>query len=151
MEQLNARLFKKVKNVVNRLKLYQKLKIRNMKNIKNILLLVALALLLTMTSTPVFAGDADHQIFAAEKDTTAQEKVVCYEVFGMDCPGCQSALEKQVKKIDGVADAKASFKEKQVVIEMKPGADISEAEIEKRIKKANFTPGKKIEPSKDEE
>jgi copper chaperone CopZ len=69
----------------------------------------------------------------------------------MDCPGCQSALEKQVKKIDGVANAKASFKEKQVVIEMKPGAKVSEEEIEKRIKKANFTPGKKIEPVKNEE
>lgn len=122
-----------------------------MKKIKNTLLLVAVAFLLSMASNPVFAGDAERQLFAAEKDTTTQEKVVCYEVFGMDCPGCQSALEKQVKKIDGVANAKASFKEKQVVIEMKPGAKVSEEEIEKRIKKANFTPGKKIEPVKNEE
>jgi len=38
-----------------------------------------------------------------------------------------------------------------VVIEMKPGATVSEEEIEKRIKKANFTPGKKIKAAKDEE
>jgi len=34
---------------------------------------------------------------------------------------------------------------------MKPGAKVSEEEIEKRIKKANFTPGKKIGPAKNEE
>jgi copper chaperone CopZ len=122
-----------------------------MNKIKNTLLLVAVAFLLSITSNPVFAGNSEFQTVAAEKDTTSQENVVCYEVFGMDCPGCQSALEKQVKKIDGVADAKASFKEKQVVIKMKPGAKVSEEEIEKRIKKANFTPGKKIEPAKNEE
>ena len=119
-----------------------------MKKIKNTLLLVAVAFLLSVVSNPAFAGNLEYEAFVADKDTTSQEKVVCYEVFGMDCPGCQSALEKQVKKIDGVADAKASFKEKQVFIELKPGAKVSEEEIEKRIKKANFTPGKKIEPAK---
>ena len=122
-----------------------------MKKIKNNLLLIAIVFLLPLASNSVFAEGLEHQAFVSEKDTTSQDRVVCYEVFGMDCPGCQSALEKQVKKIDGVAGAKASFKEKQVIIEMKPGAKVSEEEIEKRIKKANFTPGKKIEPSKDEE
>ena len=122
-----------------------------MKKKKNTLLLIAVAFVLSLSANPVFAGDVEYETFTAEKDTTSQKNVVCYEVFGMDCPGCQSALEKQVKKIDGVAGAKASFKEKQVVIELKPGAKVSQEEIEKRIKKANFTPGKKIEPAKDEE
>ncbi|QIA08371.1 heavy-metal-associated domain-containing protein [Draconibacterium halophilum] len=122
-----------------------------MKKIKNNLLLIAVIFLLSLASNSVFAAGAEHQAFVSEKDTTSQEKVVCYEVFGMDCPGCQSALEKQVKKIDGVANAKASFKEKQVIIELKPGAEVTEKEIEERIKKANFTPGKKIELSKNEE
>jgi len=122
-----------------------------MKKINNTVLFVAVAFLLSLASNPIIAENAECQTVVAEKDTTQQENVVCYEVFGMDCPGCQSALEKQVKKIDGVADAKASFKEKQVVIEMKPGAKVSEEEIEKRIKKANFTPGKKIEPAKNED
>jgi copper chaperone CopZ len=101
-----------------------------MKKKKNTLLFVAVVFFLLLTVNPVFAGGAEHETFAAEKDTTSQENVVYYEVFGMDCPGCQSALEKQVKKIDGVADAKASFKEKQVVIEMKPGAKVTDEEIE---------------------
>lgn len=118
---------------------------------KNKALLLLFALMMSVTASSIFAANnKENPVLISEKDTT-QTNVVCYEVFGMDCPGCQSALEKQVKKIDGVAGAKASFKEKQVIIEMKPGAKVSEEEIEKRIKKANFTPGKKIEPSKDEE
>jgi copper chaperone CopZ len=119
-----------------------------MKYLKNSLIIIALAAF-AFANTAVYAGNIEEKIIIAENDTT-QNKVVCYEVFGMDCPGCQSALEKQVKKIDSVADAKASFKEKQVVIEMKPGVKVSEDEIKKRIKKANFTPGKKIEPVKNE-
>ncbi|MDA3879031.1 MAG: cation transporter [Prolixibacteraceae bacterium] len=119
-----------------------------MKYLKNCFLLIAI--FISSASTAVFADDFKSEVIIAEKDTT-QNKVVCYEVFGMDCPGCQSALEKQVKKIDGVADAKASFKEKQVVIDLKPDAKVSDEEIEKHIKKANFTPGKKIEPVKNEE
>lgn len=117
---------------------------------KNKAIRLLFALLMSVTASSVFATHMENPVLNSEKDTT-QTNLVCYEVFGIDCPGCQSALEKQVKKIDGVADAKASFKEKQVIVELKPGAEVSGEEIEKRIKKANFTPGKKIEPAKDEE
>lgn len=121
-----------------------------MKNLKNNLLLVITVIFVSSLSTSVYAGDIDSPVVITEQDTT-QNKIVCYEVFGMDCPGCQSALEKQIKKIEGVAEAKASFKAKEVVIELKPGAEVANEEIEKRIKKANFTPGKKIEPVEHEE
>lgn len=121
-----------------------------MKNLKQHIVCIAMTLFLSTFAHATFAGDTENQIMTAEKDTI-QNTTVCYEVFGMDCPGCQSALEKQVKKIEGVADAKASFKEKQVVIELMPDAKVSDQEIEKRIKKANFTPGKKIKDVKDEE
>ncbi|HKK67522.1 MAG TPA: cation transporter, partial [Bacteroidales bacterium] len=80
-----------------------------------------------------------------------EEQVVHYEVFGMDCPGCQSALEKQVNKIEGVAGSTASFQKKQVSVVLEPGASVSDEEIEKRIKKANFTPGKKLNTIENEE
>ena len=113
-----------------------------MRHLKYSILLIIIAFFLSSVSSEVFAENTENKIIIAEKDST-QNNIVCYEVFGMDCPGCQSALEKQVKKIDGVAEAKASFKEKEVVIKLKQGAKVSEEEIEKRIKKANFTPGKK--------
>jgi copper chaperone CopZ len=122
-----------------------------MKQTKINLTVIAILFTLTATSIEAFAGIRDHQTLSVEQDSAKQEKFVYYEVFGMDCPGCQSALEKQVNKIEGVAGSKASFKEKQVVIELKPDAKVSDEEIEKRIKKANFTPGKKIKPQQDEE
>ncbi len=85
------------------------------------------------------------------RTTTKKKQVIHYEVFGMDCPGCQSALEKQVNKIEGVASSTASFKKKQVSVVLEPGASVSDEEIEKRIKKSNFTPGKKLNPAKNEE
>ncbi|WP_291860686.1 heavy-metal-associated domain-containing protein [Marinilabilia sp.] len=86
-----------------------------------------------------------------DRITNNEQQVVHYEVFGMDCPGCQSALEKQVNKIEGVDSSTASFQKKQVSVVLESGASVSDKEIEKRIKKANFTPGKKLNPSKNEE
>lgn len=95
------------------------------------------------------AGENPNQNIQLKKDTL-NTNMVCYEVFGMDCPGCQSALEKQIKKIDGVAEAKASYKEKEVLITLKPDAQVKEEEILNRIKKANFTPGERKESDKNE-
>ncbi len=122
-----------------------------MKQIKNKLTVIAMILFLSASSTGVFAENSFDRTNAIEQDSAKQIIIVTYEVFGMDCPGCQSALEKQVNKIDGVSKSSASFKEKQVIIELKPDAKVSDEEIKKRIKKANFTPGKKIKNEKDEE
>lgn len=105
--------------------------------------IVFIILYLALNSSNIHAKSFQTELNYIQKDSLKENTVVCYEVFGMDCPGCQSALEKQVKKIEGVADVKASFKEKEVLIKLKPGAFVSNEEIEKRIKKANFTPGKK--------
>lgn len=67
-----------------------------------------------------------------------------YEVFGMDCPGCQGGLEKLVKKIPAVESAKANWVEKQLVITAKPETELKDEVIYDAIKRANFTPGKRI-------
>lgn len=108
-------------------------------------------LFLAMGTSVLFAGNSQNTEVRIQADSIAQKDSVLYEVFGMDCPGCQSALEKQLKKIDGVADASASWKKKEVVIRLKPGTAVKEEEIFDRIERANFTPGKKINAGKDEE
>lgn len=108
-------------------------------------------LFLGLGTPTLFAGSSQNQEDRIQADSLIQKDSVSYEVFGMDCPGCQSALEKQVKKIDGVADASASWKKKEVVIRLKPDSSVKEEDIFDRIEKANFTPGKKINPEKDEE
>ena len=67
-----------------------------------------------------------------------------YQVFGMDCPGCQSALEKLVNKIPGVLDCEANWKEKQLLVRIQKGAEVIDDKIFDAIQRANFTPGKRL-------
>jgi len=67
-----------------------------------------------------------------------------YEVFGMDCPGCQGAVEKLVKKIPAVQDAKADWQKKELAVTIRPGSELDDEDIYDAIKRANFTPGKRI-------
>lgn len=68
-----------------------------------------------------------------------------YQVYGMNCPGCHGALEKQINKIPGVVSSKADWVKQKIEIKVFSDAIISEEDIFKRIKKANLTPGEKME------
>ncbi len=77
-------------------------------------------------------------------DSVQQSQTRVYEVFGMDCPGCHGGLEKLVKKIPAVEDAKANWITKQVVVTVRPGAELNDEDIYDAIRRSNFTPGKRI-------
>ena len=72
-------------------------------------------------------------------------KQVTYEVFGMDCPGCHGGLEKNLKKVPGVVDASANWKEQIVTIRFDAEQDLDPARIEKAIRDSNFTPGERLD------
>lgn len=80
---------------------------------------------------------ADLQIVEAE--------VRIYEVFGMDCPGCHGGLEKQLNAIDGVLDSEADWTNKQVKVIVDPNKNVSDDSIFAGMKRANFTPGKRLQ------
>ncbi len=67
-----------------------------------------------------------------------------YEVFGMDCPGCHGGLEKLVKKIPDVQQAEANWVKKQLVVTVRPEAELNDEDIYDAIRRANFTPGNRI-------
>ncbi len=67
-----------------------------------------------------------------------------YEVFGMDCPGCHGGLEKLVKKIPDVQQAEANWVKKQLVVTVRPEAELNDEDIYDAIKRANFTAGNRI-------
>lgn len=68
-----------------------------------------------------------------------------YEVFGMGCPGCHSGLTKLVKKIDGVKNAEANWKKKQLTVILLQGAKLNDKDVFDAMKRGNFTPGKRIQ------
>ncbi len=76
-------------------------------------------------------------------NSTENIEIRIYEVFGMDCPGCQGGVEKLVNKIPGVLDSKANWKKKQIVVRIRKGEEVSDEAIFEAIRKANFTPGKR--------
>lgn len=67
-----------------------------------------------------------------------------YEVFGMDCPGCHGGVEKLVKNITAVHDAKANWEKKTLTVWVKLRVELNDEDIFNAIRKANFTPGKRI-------
>ena len=75
----------------------------------------------------------------------AGTETVTYEVFGMDCPGCHGGLEKNLRKIPGVVDAAASWKEKRVTIRVQKGHVVPASEIQAAIERSNFTMGKRLD------
>ena len=72
-------------------------------------------------------------------------EVRIYEVFGMDCPGCHGGVENLVLKIPAVLSAQADWKEQRLVVVVKPGSQLDDELVYDAIRRANFTPGKRIQ------
>lgn len=67
-----------------------------------------------------------------------------YEVFGMDCPGCHGGLNKLVEKIPEIQQAESNWRKKRLLVTVKPGAELNDEDIYDAIRRANFTPSKRI-------
>ena len=74
-----------------------------------------------------------------------KREVRIYEVFGMDCPGCHGGLEKLVLKIPAVAVASADWKEQRLVVVVETGAQLNDELVYDAVRRANFTPGKRLQ------
>ncbi len=94
---------------------------------RNILLAAVL-----MTPLALWAQKQDVKQ-AAERDT------LTYTVYGMDCPGCEGGLEKQINKIPAVLSSEASWVDQRLWVVVKPDSVLKREDVAFRIKKANFT------------
>ena len=77
-----------------------------MKTISN---LVGLLLVLMISNT----ANAQNQI----RESTQSDTLV-FIVYGMDCPGCEVGLEKQVNKIEGIKFSDANWRKQELRIVM---------------------------------
>lgn len=59
-------------------------------------------------------------------------------IDGLACPFCTYGIEKQLQKLDGVADLDTDLAQGLVKIRMNEGKTLTEAEAEKAVKKAGF-------------
>ena len=53
-------------------------------------------------------------------------------------------MEKLVKKIPAVQQAEANWREKRLVVTVRPGAELNDEDIYDATRRANFTAGKRI-------
>ena len=86
---------------------------------------------------------ADHSVAAQPQSAGLEVRI--YEVFGMDCPGCHGGLEKLVLRIPAVQAADANWEQKTLTVTVRPGADLDDQDVHEAIRKANFTPGERLQ------
>ena len=67
-----------------------------------------------------------------------------YEIFGMDCPGCHGGVENLVNKVPGVITSQANWEAQTLQVALLPNAEVDDDAIYDAIKRANFTPGKRL-------
>lgn len=71
-----------------------------------------------------------------------------FEVKGLVCQACAYSIEKRLRKIDGVEDVKVHLDPGHVVVRMKDGAQLTDAQARSATEDAGFTFGgfKAVEP-----
>ncbi len=83
-------------------------------------------------SAPTFMSPV--MLMSAESETI--EKTI--KVEGMTCGSCAKSIERSVKKVNGIIEVKADYKEGTCKIKAKK--DVSIEEVFKAIEKAGFKP-----------
>jgi copper chaperone CopZ len=101
---------------------------------KNILIIAAVLTLPSYVIAQSQTNESNHK-----SHVQAQSDTLNFTVYGMDCPGCEGGLEKQVNKIPAVQYCKANWVKQELNIVVKQDSSLNIAELEKRVKKANFT------------
>jgi len=101
-----------------------------------------LLLLLTLIMVGVIACASGNKDIDPELDQESETHI--YEVFGMNCPGCHGGLEKILLKNPAILSAQGNWVEKRVTIKVRSDSKFSDEEVYDAIRRANFTPGKRI-------
>ena len=100
--------------------------------------LLALLMVLMVSNTAKAQNQtADNSGIQIQKKAVPDTLV--FTVYGMDCPGCEVGLEKQVNKIESIKFSDADWLKQELRIVLVQDSTLNVNELEKRVKKANFT------------
>jgi len=75
----------------------------------------------------------------SQSQSNSKGDTLTFTIYGMDCPGCEGGLEKQVNKIPSVRFSEANWVKQELKVVVKQDSTLNLAELNKRVKKANFT------------
>lgn len=103
-------------------------------------LLKAIIIIVAISGLPKsIYSQTNSKELSQQKEYKSLSDTLSFTVFGMDCPGCEGGLEKQVNKIASVKYAKANWIKQELIIVLKQDSTLNKKELAKRVKKANFT------------
>ena len=107
----------------------------------NILIAILLSLMISTSSN---AQNRTQEDTEKPIQQNIQSDTLVYTVYGMDCPGCEVGLEKQVNKIQSIQFTDANWLKQEIRIVLVQDSTLNVNELEKRVKKANFTLEKEL-------
>ena len=105
---------------------------------KTISILLALLFVLMISNTANAQNQSPDNSDTQIRNNTRADTLV-FTVYGMDCPGCEVGLEKQVNKIAAIKFSDANWLKQELKIVLVQDSTLNPNEFEKRVKKANFT------------
>ncbi len=92
---------------------------------------VALASLLALVTSTV----------AAQQEAAAQQqeaRQIQMTVLGMSCPFCAYGVEQKLKNLEGVKELEVVLETGLATLTLEEGADVSNEQLQKRVKDAGF-------------
>lgn len=110
---------------------------------KTIDILIAVLLMLAISGT-TYAQNQTQADTIMQIRQDIQPDTLVFTVYGMDCPGCEGALEKQVNKMEYVKFSQADWLKQELRLVLVKDSALKINELEKRVKKANFTLEKEL-------
>ncbi|NOY45517.1 MAG: heavy-metal-associated domain-containing protein [Deltaproteobacteria bacterium] len=74
---------------------------------------------------------------SAQRAACAENRTAVLRIEGMTCPSCTFAVKAALKKVEGVRDARVSFREKRAVVTYDPERTSEEALV-KAVESTGF-------------
>lgn len=102
--------------------------------------LQAALIILAICSLPIsLYSQTNAKEVAQQNEYKSQSDTLIFTIYGMDCPGCEGGLEKQVNKIQSVKYSKANWLKQELIVVVRQDSVLNYEELKTRVKKANFT------------
>ncbi len=105
-----------------------------MKTLQAALIILAISSLPISLYSQTYAKEVVQQ-----NEYKSQSDTLIFTIYGMDCPGCEGGLEKQVNKIPAVKYSKANWIKQELIVVVRQDSILNNEELKQRVKKANFT------------
>jgi len=96
--------------------------------------LITTGLAVALAAAALAAGGAGQTVLSL-----ANERAVLLTVHGLSCPLCSNNLSGRLKKIPGVEDVSIDLETGGVRVDLSPGHDVTQENLQEAVDSAGFT------------